>query len=44
MLPARIEDYDETHNVRTFTMKNVMIGKRKFNEKKDIIRKQATNK
>ena len=39
MLPSRIDDYDATHNVRAFEIKNVVIGKRKFSEKKDIIRK-----
>lgn len=38
ILPARIRDYDKEHRVRRYAIKNVKIGKRKFSEKKDIIR------
>lgn len=38
ILPSRIEDYDTEHRVKHYTMKNILIGNRNFNEKKDITR------
>ncbi|MCR4994394.1 MAG: glycoside hydrolase [Bacteroidales bacterium] len=44
LMPSRVDDYDETHQVKRFTVGDVRIGQRKFDFERDIVHGRTDGK